>query len=87
MKKRNTFIIAISLTITVIGIILLMNATSIGVDIAHQALRDNGGGMDTEQFHLIMNSSIRSYQILGAVLSAVGGLGSIVFGYLYCKDN
>lgn len=43
---------------------------------------DHGGGMDSAQFSAILQGSINSFCIVGAVLLFIGGLGcmiSIVF--------
>ena len=63
-----------------VGIVLLFSAGEIGQQIGSAAIRANGGSMDTEQFYMIIKSSTLSWQLAGAILSLLGGIGGIVFG-------
>lgn len=79
MKKRGIALCGIGLF--VIGLLLLLNASKIGINIANSAVQAEGGVMDTEQFYFIMKSNTLSYQIAGALMALLGGAASIVFGF------
>lgn len=85
-KMETVFIMAVAV-IFVIGIVILMCASNLGVLAGSAAIQANGGSMDTEQYYMIMKLSTVSYQIAGAILSSIGGLGSIVFGCLICNGK
>ena len=45
---------------------------------AQNAINANGGSMDTEMYYWIMQSNARSFQMGGAIVSALGGLVTIL---------
>lgn len=85
MKKRIVTLCGIGLFI--MGLLVLFNATNIGVNIANKAIQAYGGSMDTEEFYFIMKSHTLSYQIGGAIIALVGGLSSILIGYINIKND
>lgn len=71
----------------VAGLILLLTAPNLGQDMAQAAIVANGGSMETSVLDFIRESTTVSYQLAGAVIAAVGGMGGIVFGSFFYKAN
>ena len=85
MTNRFSVTIAVLVVMGVMaaaGLMLLINAPSLGQSAAHGTLVRNGGSMDTGQYEIILAASITSYHAAGFMLSLIGGLGVLVIGYL-----
>lgn len=70
-------LLVISLILFVIGLVLLTGSVGRGVDAANAYLQSHGGGMDTNQFMILLQEYIHTYQWAGGILSAIGGLGLV----------
>ena len=64
----------------IVGLVLIFTAPSLGLRAANSELLRHGGFMDTGLYHIILTSSITSYNTGGFVLSLIGGLGLLVIG-------
>lgn len=87
MKQYSKVICVIGTIFCVVGIVVLLNAVNFGMDAANTAIQNNGGSMDTERFYYIMQSTANAYLVGGAIVSVIGGLASIVFGYQAVKEK
>ncbi len=76
--KSRRIVIGVGVLLFVVGFIMLLSATNIGIDMANDAIKTNGGSMDTEMYYLIMHSSTLSLQIAGAVGSLFGGVATLM---------
>lgn len=70
----------------VIGIFLILSSVSIGKNIAIGILTKEGG-MNTEEYNLIIRSYIESWRICGVVVSLLGGAGTLLSGYILYKSS
>ncbi len=64
--------VVIGVILFVIGVILLMSSTSLGLVIAHNTIISNGGAMDTQMYYWILQSNALNFRILGTILAVVG---------------
>ncbi len=58
----------------VIGLAIVFFSVTLGTDSANAYLAARGG-MNTDQFLIILQAYTTSYQVIGALLAAIGGLG------------
>ena len=70
-------LLAISLILFVTGLVLIFSSVGRGIDAANTYLLSHGGGMDTNQFLIIQQEYINTYQWLGGILAVIGGLGFV----------
>ncbi len=70
-------LLVISLALLVIGLLLLVGSVSRGVEAANAYLISHGGDMDTNQFMIIQQEYINTYQWIGGILSLIGGFGLV----------
>lgn len=70
-------LLGISLVLLVTGLVLLLGSVGRGVDSANAYLASHGGGMDTNQFMVLLQEYIHTYQWIGGLAAAIGGLGLI----------
>ncbi|MDP4089944.1 MAG: hypothetical protein Q8930_11825 [Bacillota bacterium] len=87
MKKKmvKTSLCVMAITF-VIGIALILSSVSIGQKAGDNAMQRNGGVMDTSQYERIINTNTSNYQIIGGVLSLMGGFGILLSGYALYKE-
>jgi len=87
MKKKmvRTSLCVMVITL-VIGIALILSSVSIGQKAGDNAIHRNGGSMDTNQYERIINKTTTNYQIVGGVLSLMGGFGILLSGYAFYKE-
>lgn len=85
MKHTERMMTAIGICLFVAGMIVLFNGTNIGMFLANQTLSANGGSMGTEKYYFIMESNTLSCQLGGTVLSIIGGISTVIFGYRCVK--
>ena len=81
--KKNTPITA--LIIFAIGIVMILVATLYGTMVAGATLQSYGG-TNLDEYHLLIRTNALSFQIIGAILSSLSGLGILCSLYLK-KDN
>ena len=87
MKKKIAIAsLVIMCVMFIIGLVLIFSAPTIGRNAGNAAIRNNGGGMDTNQFERIIDGTTVSYQMGGLVISLVGGFGLLVSGYTLYKE-
>lgn len=87
MKKKIAIIALIVMGISfAIGIILVFKSPSIGQNMGHNAIQDNGGLMDTNEYEMIIKSNTESFRTGGMVISLIGGLGSLLSGYAFYNE-
>ncbi len=77
-KLKLQILPKVSLITFIAGLLILINSAGWGSEAANAFLRARGGGMDTVQFSAILQGSINSYCIMGAVLLFIGGLGCLM---------
>ncbi len=76
LKLQNLPIV--SLMTFILGIIIIIFSPVWGRETAYAFLRSYYGGSMGEDFSAILQGSINSYCIIGAVLLFFGGLGSLI---------
>jgi hypothetical protein len=62
----------------VIGIVVILSCIDLGSNHAHNILMEHGGSMDTSDYMLYLQESIRTYRELGIALLITSALGEIV---------
>ena len=67
--------------IFILGLILVLYSGEIGQHAGSKAIRNQGGSMDTSKYERIIKTTTVNFQIVGGVLSIIGGCGLIVSGY------
>ncbi len=78
MKKKIVIgIFLLSIAVFFIGLGMIFKSTNIGQDIANIAVQ-RSGGMNTQKYLIIMESSIENYRSGGMIIALLGGL-SIIF--------
>jgi len=85
MKKTICIAFVVMCILFIIGIVLIFSAPSAGENAGIRAIQNHGGGMDTNHFVRIIESTTKSYQTGGLVISLVGGFGLILNGYFLIK--
>ncbi|QJD82911.1 hypothetical protein [Cohnella herbarum] len=73
VSPKHLFLLFLATTSIIIGIVFILNSTNWGFHSAERFL-GNRGGMDTNQFNIIIKSKIESYEYLGAILTLLGGM-------------
>ena len=82
MRKKFAISALIVMSCTVIlGLILVLYSGEIGQNAGSKAIRSRGGSMDTGAYERIINTTTVNFQIVGGVLSIIGGFGLIISGY------
>ena len=74
---NRSWLSIVSLALFVIGLAVVFRSVPWGMDAANAFLRSQGGGMDTNQFIIIVQESISVYRWIGGILAAIGGLGLV----------
>ena len=72
MWSRESLRIIISTAVALVGLWVLVQSPTMGMDAANGYLRAQGGSMDTAGFIAVAASYMESYRWLGAILLAVG---------------
>ena len=85
-KKAATISLLLMIALFIIGLDLLFTSTSIGQNAGSQAIRNNGGSMDTASYEYIINSTATNYRTGGMVISLVGGFGMLLSGFFIYKE-
>lgn len=80
--KEQVFagLIVVLILLFVLGLILVLASTSIGLKTAQAEIQRNGGSMDTAMYQYILNSAAESYRIAGAILALISGVGILLAG-------
>lgn len=76
----------ILLVLFIVGVILILCAPGIGEGIGESIL-SKSGSMDTQRFYMIIEAYTSSFRTVGVVLSLIGGLGTLLSGYVLYKEN
>ena len=80
-KKLNSkTILGILVAVFVLGLVLTLLSTSIGISAARTALMNNNGSMDTMMYEYIMSNTALSISIIGAILALISGVGALLAG-------
>lgn len=84
--SREKSVIAIPAIISLIGLLLILNSTTIGAFMANNYLAKLGS-MDTQQFLIVFEGYIASYRLVGAIFLGIGSFFSIKYILsMYDKD-
>lgn len=88
MTKRTVSLstVVVMLITLIVGLSLIFSAPSIGQKEGNKSIRSNGGSMDTSQYEMMVDSATRSFQIGGAILSAIGAVGLFMSGHALYKE-
>ncbi len=77
-KLKLQILPKVSLITFIVGLVIIFNSTGWGSEAASAFLRAHGGSMDSTQYSAILQGSINSYCLMGAVLLFIGGLGCLM---------
>jgi len=77
-KLKLQILPKVSLITFIAGLVTIIFSPGWGIEAANAFLRAHGGGMDSVQFSAILQGSINSFTIIGAVLFFLGGLGCLI---------
>ncbi|VVB89994.1 Uncharacterised protein [uncultured archaeon] len=78
-KLKLKILPKVSLITFITGLVIIINSAGWGSEAASAFVRAHGGGIDATQYSAILQGSINSYCIMGAVLLFIGGLGCLMF--------
>ncbi|MDA3733385.1 hypothetical protein PBV87_18055 [Niameybacter massiliensis] len=81
--KRALIIMSI---IFAIGLIFVFSSVKAGENAGHKAMKNNGGSMDTNAYYRVIDTTTLNYQLIGGVLSLIGGCGVLISGYALYKE-
>lgn len=76
--KRALYAMVVML---IVGLILILSSTSIGNRMGSNAMRRNGGAMDTGQYERIVDTNTSNFRTVGLISSLVGGFGMLLSGF------
>lgn len=76
----------VTISMFVMGIVMMLTASSIGQKKGEIAIRNNGGSMETARYYRIIESSTLDYRMAGLVLGLVGGYGMVTLGVCRYKE-
>lgn len=76
----------ITVALFAIGIVFILTATSMGHKKGEEAIRKNGGSMETARYNRIIETSTLDFRTAGTVIGLVGGLGMISIGITIYKE-
>ena len=79
-KKVYTGILVVLVLLFVLGLVLVLTSTSIGLSTAHTEAMKNGGSLDTTMYNYIMTNTAENYRIVGAILALISGVGILLAG-------
>jgi|GEM_PF-884567 hypothetical protein len=85
-KKFVSGAMIIMIIIFIVGVALIFNSSGIGEKAGNVALHSQGGTMDTSSFQRIINTTTTNFQIVGTILSLIGGFGVLISGYALYKE-
>lgn len=85
--KVYTGVLVVLVLLFVLGLVLVMTSTAIGLSTAHAELVKAGGSMDTTLYNYVMTSTAESYRIVGAILSLISGVGVLLAGVANDRKN
>jgi hypothetical protein len=78
-KLKLQILPKVSLITFIAGLVIIFNSAGWGSEAASAFVRAHGGSIDAAQYSAILQGSINSYCIIGAVLLFIGGLGCLIF--------
>lgn len=78
IAKRALYAMVVML---IVGLILILSSTSIGNRMGSNAMRRNGGAMDTGQYERIVDTNTSNFRTVGLISSLVGGFGMLLSGF------
>lgn len=70
----------------VIGLILVFVSPMIGEGKGRAESSGYDGGMDTDDYSRIVNTTIITYRTIGVVIAIVGGAGLLISGYVIYNE-
>lgn len=77
-QKVKKVLFTVGSILFIAGIMILLSAVNFGLETAQNAIQANGGTMATEEYYWIMQTNTLSFQLLGSILSVLGGLLTIL---------
>ncbi|GEM_PF-6419991 len=85
LASKTVFLVLI--VVFIIGLVLTLSSTSIGISAGRAALMNNNGSMDTMMYEYIMSNTALSYSIVGAILALISGVGALLVGFATYKKK
>lgn len=79
-KHSSKTVFLVLVVVFILGLVLTLLSTSIGISAARAALMNNNGSMDTMMYEYIMSNTALSYSIVGAILALISGVGALLAG-------
>jgi hypothetical protein len=71
----------------IVGMYLIFNAFTFGESFVSTKTANNGGSMDSNLYNITLQESTNNIRTAGELLSLVGGIGIIFYGYILFKDK
>lgn len=75
----------IGVLVFIIGVIVLIRALDMGMDKMYAVVTEAGHSFAESSIDVIIKEATNNFRVLGAILSAVGGFMSVMFGYQWYK--
>jgi len=86
-KHASKTVFLVLVVVFILGLVLTLLSTSIGISAARAALMNNNGSMDTMIYEYIMSNTALSYSIVGAILALISGVGALFTGFATYKKK
>jgi len=86
-KHASKTVFLVLVVVFILGLVLTLLSTSIGISAARAALMNNNGSMDTMMYEYIMSNTALSYSIVGAILALISGFGALLAGFATYKKK
>ncbi|RUS47888.1 hypothetical protein [Cohnella sp. AR92] len=80
VNSKHAFLLILATIFLFLGILFLVNGTTWGYQSAESFL-SNRGGMNTEEYLMVIRSKIESFKDLGIIFTSLGG-STILFTIL-----
>ena len=81
-KRASKTVFLVLVAVFILGLVLTLLSTSIGISAARAALMNNNGSMDTMMYEYIMSNTALSYSIVGAILALISGVGALLVAFV-----
>ena len=87
-KKMFSGIIVVMVLLFVLGLVLVLTSTAIGISTANTEVVNNGENLDTALLYsYIMTNTAANYRIVGAILALISGIGILLAGVANYRQN
>ena len=85
-KRLHLILLTFSISLAIIGIVILFNSIELGRGVMVEMMAQNGGSMNTDTYHIYLQAAISNFRILGTILTILGGAGCLLYLNKNCSS-